>query len=165
MKYIVTRENNDNSLMHYGVLGMRWRRRAFVRKSENVKFGKKILKTAQNQFGKMDDSDYDKLSSARKEFNKAKKNIPNQNSLEYKNAEKKYINARNEFDNKFNSTINNLYNADRVYKMAKEEAKTEFDNRLSEYKNLKKKYKYTNKEDRTEAKYNIKKAKSRLKNW
>ena len=137
MKYIVTRENNNNSLMHYGIPGMKWgNRRAFVRKSENVKLGKKILKTAQNQFGKMDDSDYDKLSSARKEFKKVKNNITNQNSLEYRNAEKKYVDARNEFTNKFNSTINNLYNADRVYKMAKEEAKTEFNNRLSEYEYL-----------------------------
>lgn len=165
MNYIVARDNN-NYLTHYGVLGMTWRkRRAFVRKSENVKFGKKILKTAQNQYGKMDASDYDKLSSARKEFKKAKNSIANQNSLEYRTPKRKYINARNEFSNKFNSTINNLYNADRVYKMAKEQAKTEFDNRLSEYEYLKKQYKHLNKEDRAAAKHIIKKAKSRLKNW
>ena len=142
MKYIVTRENNSDTLMHYGIPGMRWRnRRAFVRNSGNVRMAKKNFINATGKFNDRSEAEFDKWLSANKEFKNAKKSIKNPNSLEYEKAKNKFDNANNRFTNKMNSGYEEYLQKKAKYKAAKKEAAKEFDNRLSEYKDAKNEYK------------------------
>lgn len=150
MKYIVTRENNNDALMHYGVPGMRWRnRRAFAKNSGNVKTAKKNFKNLRRQRWR-----------AENELNRYEINHPIAKfgfGATGKQADKMYNNI---------NKIRSLENAAKSkYKNEKIKSRNEYDKRVSEYKDAKKQYKHANKQDRSAARANVEKAKSRLKNY
>lgn len=125
MKYIVTRENNDNSLMHYGVMGMKWgKRRAFVRNSTNVRSAKKNLKNIRKQRSDAEwDLDQYNMSHPLARFG---------------------IGTSGRRSDKMFTNVSRLKNQERAAKQKyiaeKNKSKKEFGNRLSEYNDAKKQF-------------------------
>ena len=150
MKYIVTRENNNDSLMHYGVPGMRWRRRkAFAKNSGNVKAAKKNFKDLRRQKWR-----------AEHEMNVYEMSHPIAKfgfGATGKRYDKMYQNVE--------KLKKQTFAAKNKYRNEKEKSRNEYDKRVSEYKNAKSQYKHAHRKDRAAARDNFEKAKSRLKKY